>query len=73
MTDTQDRTLSSAEARDTVRVREARRAFRDFYRRPVMPLSTIQADVLRLIAANRSPDSYVAGATVLHRADHAAL
>ena len=31
MTDTQDRTLSSAEARDTVRVREARRAFRDFY------------------------------------------
>ena len=73
MTDTQDRTLSSAEARDTVRVREARRAFRDFYRRPVMPLSTIQADVPRLIAANRSPDSYVAGATVLHRADHAAL
>ena len=34
-----------------------------------MPLSTIQADVLRLIAANRSPDSYVAGATVLNRAD----
>ena len=34
-----------------------------------MPLSSIQADVLRLIAANRSPDSYVAGATVLHRAE----
>ena len=34
-----------------------------------MPLSTIQADVLRLIAANRGPDSYVAGATVLHRAE----
>ena len=34
-----------------------------------MPLSTIQADVLRLIAGNRSPDSYVAGATVLHRAE----
>ena len=34
-----------------------------------MPLSTIQADVLRLIAANRSPDSFVAGATVLHRQD----
>ena len=34
-----------------------------------MPLSTIQADILRLIAANRSPDSYVAGATVLHRAE----
>ena len=34
-----------------------------------MPLSTIQANVLRRIAANRSPDSYVAGATVLHRAE----
>ena len=34
-----------------------------------MPLSTIQEDVLRLIAANRSPDSYVAGATVLQRAE----
>ena len=34
-----------------------------------MPLSAVQADVLRLIAANRSPDSYVAGATVLHRAE----
>lgn len=33
-----------------------------------MPLSSVQADVLRLIAAHRSPDSYVAGATVLHRA-----
>ena len=33
-----------------------------------MPLSAVQADVLRLIAANRSPDSYVAGATVLNRA-----
>ena len=35
-----------------------------------MPLSSIQADVLKLIAANRSPDSYVAGATVLHRAEN---
>lgn len=34
-----------------------------------MPLSDVQTDVLRVIAANRSPDSYVAGATVLHRAD----
>ncbi len=32
-----------------------------------MPLSDIQAEVLRQIAANRSPDSYLAGATVLHR------
>lgn len=34
-----------------------------------MPLSDIQAEVLRLLARNRSPDSYVAGATVLHRED----
>ena len=32
-----------------------------------MPLSSFQVEVLRLIARNRSPDSYVAGATVLHR------
>lgn len=34
-----------------------------------MPLSALQGDVLKHIAANRSPDSYVAGATVLHRGD----
>ena len=33
-----------------------------------MPISDIQAEVLRRIAANRSPESYLAGATVLHRA-----
>ena len=32
-----------------------------------MPLTDIPAEVLRLLARNRSPDSYVAGATVLHR------
>ncbi len=32
-----------------------------------MPLTEIQTQVLRCIAANRSPDSYLAGATVLHR------
>jgi hypothetical protein len=32
-----------------------------------MPISKIQADVLREIALNRSPESYVAGATILHR------
>lgn len=32
-----------------------------------MPISDIQAEVLKTIAANRSPDSYLAGATVLHR------
>ncbi|NQT92071.1 MAG: hypothetical protein HQ559_04865 [Lentisphaerae bacterium] len=34
-----------------------------------MPISDIQAEVLKQIAANRSPESYLAGATVLHRAD----
>lgn len=33
-----------------------------------MPLTEIQARLLRLLAANRSPDSYLAGATVIHRA-----
>ncbi len=32
-----------------------------------MPITDIQHAVLRLLAANRSPDSYLAGATVLHR------
>jgi hypothetical protein len=35
-----------------------------------MPISETQAEVLRRIAANRSPESYLAGATVLHRARH---
>lgn len=33
-----------------------------------MPISDVQAEVLRLIAVNRSPESYLAGATVIHRA-----
>ncbi len=32
-----------------------------------MPLGTFEVQVLRLLAANRNPDSYVAGATVLNR------
>jgi hypothetical protein len=32
-----------------------------------MPLTRIQTQVLKAIAANRSPESYLAGATVLHR------
>jgi hypothetical protein len=32
-----------------------------------MPISDIQAEVLRRIASNRSPESYLAGATVIHR------
>jgi hypothetical protein len=35
-----------------------------------MPISEIQDKVLRCIAANRSPESYLAGATVLHRGKH---
>ncbi len=34
-----------------------------------MPLSVIQSEVLKRIALNRSPESYLAGATVLHRAE----
>src|ERR1700738_3865797 len=33
----------------------------------VMPLSKIQINVLRLLAAHRDPESYVAGATPLNR------
>ena len=32
-----------------------------------MPLSRIQIDILRLVAANRDPESYVAGAAALNR------
>ena len=32
-----------------------------------MPLSKIQTDILRLLAAHRDPESYVAGATPLSR------
>ena len=32
-----------------------------------MPLSNIQSDILRLLAAQRSPESYAAGATPLNR------
>jgi len=34
-----------------------------------VPLSGIQLEVLQRIAANRSPESYLAGAAVLHRAE----
>ena len=34
-----------------------------------MPISDLQARILKEISANRSPDSYLAGATVLHRRD----
>ena len=33
-----------------------------------VPLSSIQIDILRLLAANRDPESYVAGAAPLNRA-----
>lgn len=34
-----------------------------------MPLGDFEREVLRLLAANRNPDSFIAGATVLHRTD----
>lgn len=34
-----------------------------------MPISAIQAGILRIIASNRSPESYLAGATVIHRGE----
>jgi hypothetical protein len=34
---------------------------------PVVPLSKMQIDVLRLLAAHRGPESYVAGAAPLNR------
>lgn len=36
-------------------------------RKPAVPLSKIQTDILRLLAAHRDPDSYVAGASALNR------
>ncbi len=33
-----------------------------------MPLGPFESEVLRLLAGNRNPDSYVGGATVLHQA-----
>jgi hypothetical protein len=35
-----------------------------------MPLTDLQRELLQKIAANRSPNSYLAGATVLHSADN---
>ncbi|MEN8149197.1 MAG: hypothetical protein ABFS86_05205, partial [Planctomycetota bacterium] len=37
--------------------------------RQALSLAEIQARVLRIIAGNRSPESYLAGATVLHQAE----
>jgi len=34
-----------------------------------MPLSAIQVSILQTVAANRSPESYLAGATVFHRSE----
>ena len=34
---------------------------------PAVPLSKIQTDILRLLAAHRDPESYVAGAAPLNR------
>ena len=37
-----------------------------------MPLTHIQPEVLRTVAANRRPESYLVGLTVLHRAQRLA-
>jgi hypothetical protein len=34
-----------------------------------MPLGSFEREVLRVLAANRNPDSFIAGATVLHQRD----
>src|SRR5215216_4880915 len=34
-----------------------------------MPLGTFEREILRFLAQNRNPDSFVAGATVLHQAE----
>ena len=44
-----------------------RRASGISHRCRVMPLGDFERQVLRIIAANRNPESYVAGATVLHQ------
>src|SRR5262245_38905928 len=36
-------------------------------RRHAVPLSKVQIEILRLLAANRDPESYVAGAAALNR------
>ena len=41
--------------------------WRNKSRRPAVPLSKIQIEVLRLLASQRDPESYVAGATPLNR------
>ena len=33
-----------------------------------MPLGNFEREVLRVLAANRNPDSFIGGATVLHQA-----
>ena len=35
--------------------------------RPAVPLSKIQIEILRLLAAHRDPESYVGGSTPLNR------
>src|SRR5665213_3779135 len=42
-------------------------SWRSRLRRHAVPLSKTQTDILRLLAANRDPESYVAGASALNR------
>jgi hypothetical protein len=42
-------------------------AWRNISKDSALPLTKLQSDVLRLLAAGRSPDSYVAGGVALNR------
>lgn len=44
-----------------------RGVWRNGLKRPVMPLTRFQSRILRLLAAHRNPESYVAGSTPLNR------
>src|SRR5580658_1231138 len=44
-----------------------RASWRNRSSRPAVPLSKVQTEVLRLLASQRDPESYVAGATPLNR------
>ena len=57
----------SLRARCGSRATERPDGWRNGLRKPAVPLSNIQTKILRLIAANRDPESYVAGASPLNR------
>src|SRR5258708_2591728 len=50
-----------------LRVTCRRGSWRSRSRRPAVPLTRIQTDILQLLASHRDPESYVAGSTPLNR------